>query len=339
MYVSREERNAKYAVALDELNKYKAILEDMIERGISEKKSCEIHNVSVGRFSSRIGNLAGSRGIYELPLEEIISKELSWPDNMMSAAAGEEVFPCEEFDELWDSLKNKFLTNREIEVLEELYIDNLYLYKVADKHGVTTERIRQIAAKALRKLRSKRFWYPLMFGKDYISALKECGASYHPALDDVETFERYDTRKKELISQLEATFMDREAIRIVNERAVEAVEKAEKSDTEKVSESDIDILDLSVRSYNVLKRAGISTIGELMKISKGDMMTFRNMGRKSMQEIVDVMKIRYCFDFPDEPEPKEIKEKHVDRRHYISPDSTDDSKTTYTYGSQVFHTN
>jgi len=48
----------------------------------------------------------------------------------------------------------------------------------------------------------------------------------------------------------------------------------------------IDELDLSVRSYNCLKRANINTIGELIKHSTEDLMKVRNLGKKSLEEIV-----------------------------------------------------
>ncbi|MBE3576762.1 MAG: DNA-directed RNA polymerase subunit alpha [Limnochordales bacterium] len=47
----------------------------------------------------------------------------------------------------------------------------------------------------------------------------------------------------------------------------------------------IEELDLSVRSYNCLKRAGIDTIGELVRKTEEDMMKVRNMGKKSLQEV------------------------------------------------------
>ena len=47
----------------------------------------------------------------------------------------------------------------------------------------------------------------------------------------------------------------------------------------------IDELDLTVRSYNCLKRAGINTVGELTEKSEEDMIKVRNLGRKSLKEI------------------------------------------------------
>jgi len=47
----------------------------------------------------------------------------------------------------------------------------------------------------------------------------------------------------------------------------------------------IEELDLSVRSYNCLKRAGINTVQELTQKSEEDMMKVRNLGRKSLEEV------------------------------------------------------
>ena len=62
----------------------------------------------------------------------------------------------------------------------------------------------------------------------------------------------------------------------------------EKPDTgkEKLLEMSIDNLELSVRSFNCLKRAGINTVGDLISKSEEDMMKVRNLGRKSLDEVV-----------------------------------------------------
>ncbi|MCU9615202.1 DNA-directed RNA polymerase subunit alpha [Caldibacillus lycopersici] len=62
------------------------------------------------------------------------------------------------------------------------------------------------------------------------------------------------------------------------------VEK-EEDQKEKVLEMTIEELDLSVRSYNCLKRAGINTVHELANKTEEDMMKVRNLGRKSLEEV------------------------------------------------------
>ena len=54
----------------------------------------------------------------------------------------------------------------------------------------------------------------------------------------------------------------------------------------KLFEKPIEEMELSVRSYNCLKRAGIDTVGDLAKKTKGEMMKVRNMGAKSMEEVI-----------------------------------------------------
>ena len=59
---------------------------------------------------------------------------------------------------------------------------------------------------------------------------------------------------------------------------------------EKVLEMNIDELELSVRSYNCLKRAGINTVEELCSKTSEDMMKVRNLGRKSLEEVLAKLK-------------------------------------------------
>lgn len=63
------------------------------------------------------------------------------------------------------------------------------------------------------------------------------------------------------------------------------VEKAE-TQRDKVMEMTIDDMDLSVRSYNCLKRANINTVEDLISKTEEEMMKVRNLGRKSLEEVV-----------------------------------------------------
>ena len=56
---------------------------------------------------------------------------------------------------------------------------------------------------------------------------------------------------------------------------------------EKALEMTIEELDLSVRSFNCLKRAGINTVEDLISKSEDDMMKVRNLGRKSLEEVIN----------------------------------------------------
>lgn len=66
---------------------------------------------------------------------------------------------------------------------------------------------------------------------------------------------------------------------------VEIMVEKEEDKKEKVLEMTIEELDLSVRSYNCLKRAGINTVEELTQKTEEDMMKVRNLGKKSLVEV------------------------------------------------------
>ena len=55
---------------------------------------------------------------------------------------------------------------------------------------------------------------------------------------------------------------------------------------EKVLEMTIEELDMSVRSFNCLKRAGIDTVEDLINRTEEEMMKVRNLGKKSLEEVI-----------------------------------------------------
>ena len=78
------------------------------------------------------------------------------------------------------------------------------------------------------------------------------------------------------------------------------VEK-EESKKEKVLEMPIEELELSVRSYNCLKRAGIITVEDLANKTESSMMKVRNLGKKSLDEVTNKLH-SLGLDFAEEEE-------------------------------------
>ncbi|WP_405354022.1 DNA-directed RNA polymerase subunit alpha [Ruminococcus sp.] len=74
----------------------------------------------------------------------------------------------------------------------------------------------------------------------------------------------------------------------LSDKASSAEVMVEKDDKgkERILEMTIEDLDLSVRSFNCLKRAGINTVEDLINKSEEDMMKVRNLGRKSLEEVI-----------------------------------------------------
>ena len=75
-----------------------------------------------------------------------------------------------------------------------------------------------------------------------------------------------------------------------NAKTAEVMVEKEDNEKEKVLEMSIDELELSVRSFNCLKRAGINTVEELCNRTSEDMMKVRNLGRKSLEEVLAKLK-------------------------------------------------
>ena len=75
-----------------------------------------------------------------------------------------------------------------------------------------------------------------------------------------------------------------------NAKTAEVMIEKEDNEKEKFLEMSIDELELSVRSYNCLKRAGINTVEELCNKTSDDMMKVRNLGRKSLEEVLAKLK-------------------------------------------------
>lgn len=75
-----------------------------------------------------------------------------------------------------------------------------------------------------------------------------------------------------------------------NAKSAEVMVEKEDDEKEKVLEMSIDELELSVRSYNCLKRANINTVEELTNKTSDDMMKVRNLGRKSLEEVLAKLK-------------------------------------------------
>lgn len=134
------------------------------------------------------------------------------------------------------------------------------LADAANHFGVTTIRIGQIEAKALRALRQPK-WLRML-------------------LPD------YDLRMLEL-QETRAMVSTREALDIELETAKNA------SDVKGLFSVSIDNLNLSVRAYNSLQRAKIDTVGDVAALKISDLSRIRNLGKLSIQEVVNAMKTKY----------------------------------------------
>ena len=181
------------------------------------------------------------------------------------------------------------LTDREREVIHKRFEEFKTLEQVARDFGLTRERIRQIEAHGIRKLRHASRRNYILNGYVACAELKKLSV-YKEELDKREK----DLEEREAI--VEAREKSLEEILSEYKPRLDALNIAVGMPMEKI-QSNVDLykiriaeMDLSVRSYNCLIRQGIRTVGDLVNLCENDnyldLKQVRNLGRKSLEEII-----------------------------------------------------
>lgn len=164
------------------------------------------------------------------------------------------------FKELPDAFKEK-----EIKVINSRFKKGKTLKECANECNVTVERIRQLENDVLFKLnKNEDVKYILIYGEELWKMQCE--------IRELEKKE-LELKKKVLLEH-------------ISELSKEKYDYLVKIDDE-LLKCNIDILNLSVRSYNGLRRAGIKTIEELISLDKNQIKDINALGQKSVKELID----------------------------------------------------
>lgn len=189
-----------------------------------------------------------------------MNERLEYPYNLIEDL---ELEPCEcfeHFNERLEFLLTKLvITDKEEKVIRLYYIDGKTFEEIGKEFYVTRERIRQIQEKAIKKLKLfKKYFY----GGKWCLMEELAKEEYQKYLETQKSFRTYESAKQYILQYESGAFLP-------------------------IREQKIENLDLTMRTYNCLKRAGIRTIGDLLNFSYYDLIKIRNLGRKSMKEILD----------------------------------------------------
>jgi hypothetical protein len=160
------------------------------------------------------------------------------------------------------------LTEREHGVICLRFIQNMTYYDVGEVYGVTRERIRQVEMRALRKML-----------RPTCKRIMQKGF-YRWAMEEIEA--QADQRAAEAVAKFKRDWMEEHEA-----EQFRAEQEKEADLRERVLNQSIDELDLSVRSYNCLKRANVNTVRDLTERTEESMYCVRNLGRRSLEEIRD----------------------------------------------------
>lgn len=189
-----------------------------------------------------------------------MKERLEYPYNLIKDL---ELEPCECFEHFNERLEflltKSVITDREEKIIRLYYIDGKTFEEIGKEFNVTRERIRQIENKAIKKLKMfKKYFY----GGKWCLMEELAKEEYQKYLETQKSHWKYESAKQ-YIFQYENGFVL------------------------PIKEQKIENLELSVRSYNCLRRAGIRTIGDLLNFTYDDLFKIRHLGRKSMKEVLD----------------------------------------------------
>lgn len=203
--------------------------------------------------------------------------EAPWPYNLLDDIYEENVRSALTEDQeagLMHAIET--LHPKEKEMIFLHYREEKPLTEIARSYNLTNERIRQIIKKAIFKLRSPG---RIIFIED--------GLDYNQK-DYIQ--EKYGLSKRRVELMAESARLDRLEENLKSRAA--KLEIANQRDNEELGEPWENVMtDLSVRSYNCLRRSGMYTVGQIIKsIENGSILNVRNLGRKSCDEIIRTLR-------------------------------------------------
>ena len=195
------------------------------------------------------------------------------------------------------------LTDKEKDIIYLYYHDGYTLSRIGEKYSVTRERIRQIITKGIRKLRHPSRKEAILgitnkcYSMDEVEKeaekLSQMTENYHKNADALAKAENLvfvrEQKVNEIISILKNSNLEEVADVIKKIEEVQDKKILDIVDKRKLDRS-IEALDLSVRSYNTLLRAGIFTIADIVNMIDYEPEQFekiRNLGVKCRAEIVE----------------------------------------------------
>ena len=272
--MTKEEKISYLDRGIREMNEMIALLLD-IKGGMPESEACRAHGMNQARIRSLFyradtGAMPHARKVEEGD-EPWTLPTLCFEERLFAAVVpGTKLkdVPSDVVGTMRKAMKT--LTARERQVLHMRLGECMTLEECGEVLGVTGQRVRQVEAKALRKMRHPSRIHYIKAGEGWYREQKRIR---------LEAEIEYEKRI------IEANRADRRKLEHLRSERLRMIDKdLNGPDMDEVT--GIEVLELSVRAYNCLARAGIDTIGKLKGMTREDLMRVRNLGRKSMEEVI-----------------------------------------------------
>lgn len=261
---------------IEEVNKtcvtYRVTIKNK-KRGIDVNEMFKNYDDAV-KFKNEVLALSEQKILQNLKIELEIK---TYPYNLIQMIGLEPEYVIETFDaRLKQLIKEGFFSKREVQVLEGRFMTDSFktLEVVSKELGLTRERVRQIEIEIIKLLKFRKNYFLL-------------GEYEHP--------EEIVKRHIEEEIKRQQTLWTYESAR----KYIEEHDEEVRNSPQYIRNCSIDKLPFSVRAYNCLRRAGIKTVQDIVDFKVDGLMKVRNLGKKSLNEIVSVLAKRNVI-IPDE---------------------------------------
>lgn len=198
--------------------------------------------------------------------EEELKSLIPYPYNALAIVGLDSASISPKFVDSFDETLSSVCSEREALYIRKKFKDEMTLEEVGKEYGVTKERVRQICKYGLMKVKSK-----LETAKK-----NEEFEQTKRLVDDL------IAKRAELVEEFKHTGVYTKGM----ERAFGSIMIPEPCP----NPTNILDLDLSLRSYNCLRRSGIETVEQLACMSRDDILGIKNMGKKCCREVVDKLR-------------------------------------------------
>ena len=215
--------------------------------------------------------------------QEYMKAEPAWPYNLFEAVLRDKIYEPLTDDQLeaLDYILDK-IDPREKDCILKYYKEEMSYREIGKAYNLSGSRIQQIVQDGIRRCARYENIGFLKYGKK--------GYEYRREINKLESKERYYTSALKQVKEKEEEYeRTLERLRRIEHKIEEMRGRKVEPFNPLQYDPDMSIadLELSVRSYNCLKRAGIATLGELANKTYEDVAKIRNLGPGSFEEIVD----------------------------------------------------
>lgn len=239
-----------------------------IQNGEFEKTACNEEGIDVNKFRRFVRSHWDKD---DAKKEETEIVEYSWQEEFLQDIYNDYTVPSSDFEKIYEYVLTT-LSEREQYIIREHYENGMILSDIAQQLGISRERTRQILIKTKRRLNHPDRRILFENGLEYKEKLK-----------------RYKIAEEKYESHVNATARLAEKTTALEEKTSNlSEEELQRITIEHVKVDNI----FSTRTQTCLKRAGVYELGDLHDYSVAKLRQIRNLGQKSIAEIVDL-----CHDY------------------------------------------